>query len=221
MFSYKANAICVAGMTMPAGAGVAASHCWNRVRKPGQLINYARFWPHRWTFAKNRTAHAQTHYRKSTQWQWGSFVSALIIVPANIQNVSAQHRRLILNRLPPLARKSLQKLRFSDRETNLHSVLGVKLCWGTGTGLLFNNYTYLRIVYAMKVMTSFGYEIMLTRGFWFQTLDVNKPWRQIPADRLLFFGVHTLFFSDYPKAIRRGEILFKSNHVILRLPIAE
>ena len=27
-------AICMAGMTMPAGAGVAASHCWNRVRKP-------------------------------------------------------------------------------------------------------------------------------------------------------------------------------------------
>ena len=27
MFSYKANAICMAGMTMPAGAGVAASHC--------------------------------------------------------------------------------------------------------------------------------------------------------------------------------------------------
>ena len=60
MFSYKANAICMAGMTMPTGAGVAASHCWNRVRKPGQLINYVRFWPHRWTFAKNRTAHAQT-----------------------------------------------------------------------------------------------------------------------------------------------------------------
>ena len=40
MFSYKANAICMAGMTMPAGASVAASHCWNRVRKPGQLINY-------------------------------------------------------------------------------------------------------------------------------------------------------------------------------------
>ena len=76
MFSYKANAMCMAGMTMPAGAGVVASHCWNRVRKPGQLINCARFWPHRWTFAKNRTAHAQTHYRKSTQWQWASFVSA-------------------------------------------------------------------------------------------------------------------------------------------------
>ena len=39
----QANAICMAGMTMPAGAGVAASHCWNRVQKPGQLINYARF----------------------------------------------------------------------------------------------------------------------------------------------------------------------------------
>ena len=41
--------------------------------------------------------------------------------------------------------------------------------------------------YAMKVMTSFGYEIMLPHGFWFQTLDVNKPWCQIPVDRLLFF----------------------------------
>ena len=69
-------------------------------------------------------------------------------------------------------------------------------------------------LYAMKVMTSFGYEIMLTRGCWFQveTLDVNKPWRQIPADRLLFWCSH-IFFSDYPKAIRRGEISFKSNHV--------
>ena len=43
MFSYKANAICMAGMTMPAGAGEAASHCWNRVRKPGQLINMPDF----------------------------------------------------------------------------------------------------------------------------------------------------------------------------------
>ena len=41
MFSYKPNAICMAGMTMPVGAGHAASHCWNRVRKPRQLINYA------------------------------------------------------------------------------------------------------------------------------------------------------------------------------------
>ena len=32
MFSYKANAICMAGMVMPARAGVAASHNWNRVR---------------------------------------------------------------------------------------------------------------------------------------------------------------------------------------------
>ena len=30
-------------MTMPTGAVVAALHYWNRVRKPGQLINYARF----------------------------------------------------------------------------------------------------------------------------------------------------------------------------------
>ena len=69
---------------------------------------------------------------------------------------------------------------------------------------------------AMKVMTSFGYEIMLPRGFWFQTLDVNKPWRQIPADRLLVFWCSHIFLSDYPKAIRRGEISFKSNHVVER-----
>ena len=74
----------------------------------------------------------------------------------------------------------------------------------------------------MKVMTSFGYEIMLPRGFWLQTLDVNKPWRQIPADRLLFFffffffWCSHIFLSDYPKAIRRGEISFKSNHVVER-----
>ena len=33
MFSYKANGICIASMTMPTGADVAALHCWNRVRK--------------------------------------------------------------------------------------------------------------------------------------------------------------------------------------------
>ena len=43
MFSYKANAICMASMAMPAGAGVAASHNWKRNWKPGQLINCARF----------------------------------------------------------------------------------------------------------------------------------------------------------------------------------
>ena len=62
---------------------------------------------------------------------------------------------------------------------------------GIGLGSLARNRTDTRDrskkQYAMKVMTSFGYEIMLPRGFWFQTLDVNKPWRQIPADRLLFF----------------------------------
>ena len=76
----------------------------------------------------------------------------------------------------------------------------------------------------MKVMTSFGYEIMLPRGFWFQTLDVNKPWRQIPADRLLFFWCSYIFLSDYPKAIRRGEISLNQTTLlkeILRLPIAE
>ena len=54
-----------------------------------------------------------------------------------------------------------------------------------------------------------------SRGCWFQTLDVNKPWHQIPADRLLFWCLH-IFFPDYPKATRRGEISFKSNHVIER-----
>ena len=76
--------------------------------------------------------------------------------------------------------------------------------------------------YAVKVMTSFGYETMLTRGCWFQTLDINKPWHQIPADRLLFLVfTHFLFFLFYfffyySEAIRRGDILFKSNHVIER-----
>ena len=74
----------------------------------------------------------------------------------------------------------------------------------------------LHVLYAMKMMTSFGYEIMLPRGFWFQTLDVNKPWRQIPSDRLLVFWCSHIFISDYPKAIRRGEISFKSNHLIER-----
>ena len=69
--------------------------------------------------------------------------------------------------------------------------------------------------YAVKVMTSFGYEIMLTRGYWFQTLDVNKPWRQIPEAAYFFWCSH-IFFSDYPKAIRRGKISLKSNHVIER-----
>ena len=32
--------------------------------EPGQLIGYARFWPHRRTFAKNRTAHAQPITKK-------------------------------------------------------------------------------------------------------------------------------------------------------------
>ena len=39
-----------------------------------------------------------------------------------------------------------KKLRFSDRETNLHSALGVRPYGGTGTGLLFNNDRCLRIV---------------------------------------------------------------------------
>ena len=44
----------------------------------------------------------------------------------------------------------------------------------------------------------------------------NKPWRQILADRLLFFWCSDIFFPDYPMAIRRGEISLKSNHVIER-----
>ena len=36
-----------------------------------------------------------------------------------------------------------------------------------------------------------------------------------------FWCSHIFFLSDYPEGIRRGEISFKSNHVILRQPIAE
>ena len=57
-------------------------------------------------------------------------------------------------------------------------------------------------LYAMKVMTSFGYEIMLPRGFWFQTLDVNKPWRQIPSDRLHFFFF--LVFTNFSFWLPQG-----------------
>ena len=38
MFSYKANAICMAGMPMSAGAGVATSHNWNRVQNPDSSL---------------------------------------------------------------------------------------------------------------------------------------------------------------------------------------
>ena len=38
MFSYKANAICMAGMAMSAGAGVATSHNWNRVQNPDSSL---------------------------------------------------------------------------------------------------------------------------------------------------------------------------------------
>ena len=40
MFSYKANAMCMAGMTMPVGAGHAASHCWNH-RYRGEIPKMA------------------------------------------------------------------------------------------------------------------------------------------------------------------------------------
>ena len=46
-------------------------------------------------------------------------------------------------------------LRFSDRETNLHSVLGVRLYWDTGTGLLFNNDICLRIVLSKNELQFF------------------------------------------------------------------
>ena len=59
-------------------------------------------------------------------------------------------------------------------------------------------------LYAVKVMTSIGYEIMLTRGCWFQTLDLNKPWRQIPADHLLFLVF--ILFSDYPSTNETGPL---------------
>ena len=38
MFSYKANAICMTGMAMSAGAGVATSHNWNRVQNPDSSL---------------------------------------------------------------------------------------------------------------------------------------------------------------------------------------
>ena len=38
MFSYKANAICMAGMAMSAGAGVSISHNWNRVQNPDSSL---------------------------------------------------------------------------------------------------------------------------------------------------------------------------------------
>ena len=129
MFSYKANAICMAGMTMPAGAGVAASHCWNRVRKPGQLINYARFWSHRWTFAKNRTAHAQTHYRKSTQWQWASFVSESFSTAAHTDLVDCIHG---------LGRVHWQKCSLANQHRVhllLHLRLWCRLCAWSAKGL--------------------------------------------------------------------------------------
>ena len=44
-------------------------------------------------------------------------------------------------------------------------------------------------------MTSFGYEIMLSRGFWFQTLDVNKPWRQIGETRESWAMFYILYHS--------------------------
>ena len=67
----------MAGMTMPAGAGVAASHCWNRVRKPGQLINMPDF-----DLTGELSLKIELHMlrpitEKSTQWQWASFVSVL------------------------------------------------------------------------------------------------------------------------------------------------
>ena len=65
-------------------------------------------------------------------------------------------------------------------------------------------------------MTSFVYEIMLTRGCWFQTLDVNKPWCQIPADRLLFLMFTHYFFLITPRQYEKKKNSFKLNHVIER-----
>ena len=72
MFSYKANAICMAGMAMSAEAGVATSH---RVQNPDSSLIMHDFDLTDELSLKNRTAHAKTHYRKSTQWQWASFVN--------------------------------------------------------------------------------------------------------------------------------------------------
>ena len=79
MFSYKANAICMASMTMPAEAGVAASHCWNRVRKPGKLMNMPDFDLTGELSLKIELHMLSPYYRKSTQWQWASFVSGTVI----------------------------------------------------------------------------------------------------------------------------------------------
>ena len=73
-------------------------------------------------------------------------------------------------------------------------------------------------------MTSFGYEITVPRGFWFQTLDVNKSWRQIPPDRLLFLVFTHFLFLITPRQYEEEK--FRSNQTtllkeILRLPIAE
>ena len=43
MFSYKANAICMAGMAMSAGASVATSHNWNRVQNPDSSLTMHDF----------------------------------------------------------------------------------------------------------------------------------------------------------------------------------
>ena len=65
----------------------------------------------------------------------------------------------------------------------------------------------------MKVMTSFGYEITLTRGFWFQTLDVNK--HGVKYRRTACFGVHTFvsFFLITPRQYEEEK--FCSNETAL------
>ena len=45
-------------------------------------------------------------------------------------------------------------LRFSDCETNLHSVLGVRIYWGTVTGLLFKNDTFVHSTCIIKKRTT-------------------------------------------------------------------
>ena len=78
--------------------------------------------------------------------------------------------------------------------------------------------------YAVKLMMSFGfYEIMPTRGCWFQTF---KQTMASNTGEPLTFLVFTHFFLIYPKAIRKLDEKFCSNQTtllkeILRLPMAE
>ena len=72
-----------------------------------------------------------------------------------------------------------------------------------------------RIRYESDAVIRLRNHAYTTRGCWFQTLDVNKPGVRYQRTAYFFCCSHFFFsFSDYSKAIRKGEISFKSNHVI-------